>query len=219
MSLRTYKKDGVERSAPRLLCDGQTHCNTGSCLFEEMMDKICGILRECIKDFEIRIQNNEGDSIKLHASLVKRLEKQLHDLQAKEELQWDQQSDPDPAKRMPQDIFQRLNAKLLKEKEEVQQALCKAKESMPEHIDYTEKMAKFQNALDTLLDPDIDAETKNRVLKACIERITYKREKPQRLRSTAKRVTVNGRRIRPDGLPTGGNWTTPPIELDVKLKM
>jgi len=34
MSLRTYKlKDGSERCAPRLLCDGQTHCGSGSCLY------------------------------------------------------------------------------------------------------------------------------------------------------------------------------------------
>lgn len=217
MSLRTYKKDGVERTAPRLLCDGQRYCNTGSCLFDEMMDKVCNIMQECIADFEVRIKNNEGDSVKLHERLVKRLEKQLQDLQTKEELQWDQQSDPDPAKRMPQDVFQRLNAKLLKEKEEVQQALCKARESMPQHIDYSEKQARFKNALDSLRNPDIDAAVKNKLLKSCIERITYSREKPQRLRSTAKRVTVNGRRIRPDGLPTGGNWTSPEIELNVKL--
>jgi hypothetical protein len=88
---------------------------------------------------------------------------------------------------------------------------------MPQHIDYSEKQARFKNALDSLRNPDIDAAAKNKLLKSCIERITYSREKPQRLRSTAKRVTVNGRRIRPDGLPTGGNWTSPEIELNVKL--
>ena len=120
---------------------------------------------------------------------------------------------------MPQEIFQQLNAKLLKEKEEVQQALCKAYESMPEPVDYEEKLHRFKDALEALKDPETNAETKNRLLKACIERIDYSREKPVRIKSTAKRVTVNGRRIKPDGLPTGANWTSPPIDLDVKLKV
>ena len=219
MSLRTYKKDGAERAPARLLCDGQVYCNTGSVLYEEMLDKVADILKQCIEDFEIRLNNDTGDSAKLHASLIKNLEKKLIDLEAKELAQWEAQSDPDPAKRMPQGIFQQLNAKLLKEKEEIQQGLCKARESMPDPVDYEEKVARFRAALEALKDPEKDAQTKNTLLKACIDRITYKRDKPERLRSTAKKVTVNGRRIKPDGLPSGGNWTQPEIELDVKLRV
>ena len=216
MSLRTYK---YHNGAPRLLCDGQVYCKTGSCMFDEMIDRVEGILEQCIEDFEIRLKNDEGDSLKLHARLIKNLEKRLNDLQAKELSQWEAQSDPDPSQRMPQEIFKQLNEKLLKEKDEVQQALCKAKDTMPHPIDYAEKAARFKEALAALKNPDASAAKKNKLLKACIDRIEYSREKPERLRSNAKRVTVNGRRIRPDGLPTGGNWTNPPIELDVKLKV
>ncbi len=219
MSYRTYLKNGVERAPARLLCDDQKHCGTGSCLYSEMMERICAVLAQCIEDFEIRLKNDEGDSVKLHARLIRNLEKKLQELQARELVQWEQQSDPDPSKRMPQEIFQKLNEKLLREKEEVQQALCKARESMPDPVDYAERAAKFRDALEALQNPDLDAQTKNRLLKACIDRVDYSREKPQRIKSTAKRVTVDGRRIRPDGLPTGANWTTPPIEIDVKLKV
>ncbi len=216
MSLRTYKS---HNGAPRLLCDDQVHCKSGSCLYDDMMDKVEGILKQCIEDFEIRLRNDEGDSLKLHTRLIKNLEKRLNDLQAKELSQWEAQSDPDPSQRMPHEIFKQLNEKLLKEKEEVQQALCKAKDTMPHPVDYAEKAARFKEALAALKNPDASAAEKNKLLKACIDRIEYSREKPERLRSNAKRVTVNGRRIRPDGLPTGGNWTNPPIELDVKLKI
>lgn len=219
MSLRTYKKDGAEKAPARLLCDGQVHCKSGSVLYDEMIDRVCGILEQCIEEFEERLKNDTGNSAKLHNQLIKRLEKKLTELQARELSQWEAQSDPNPANRMPQEIFQQLNAKLLKEKEEVQEALCKARESVPEPIDYEEKIVRFTQALEALKDPEADAQKKNRLLKACIDRITYKREAPQRIKSTAKRVTVNGRRIRPDGLPTGGSWTQPEVELDVKLKM
>ena len=222
MSMRTYKnKDGSEKSAPRYLCDGQTHCATGSCLCSELLERVCSILEQCIDDFEVRLENNEGDSAKLHTKLIKNLEKQMQDLKERELAQWEQQSHPDPSQRMPAEIFKQLNERLLKEKEEVQDALCKAYESMPEPVDYEEKVVKFRDALEALKDPDVDAVVKNNLLKACIERIDYKREKPQRIKS--QQVKYYDKELKKtrhkSPLPTGGNWTSPPIELDVKLKV
>lgn len=221
MSLRTYKKNGVERSAPRLLCDGQSYCKTTSCLYEEMEKKVADVLKQCIADFEIRIQNDDGDSRKLHANLIKRLEAKRIELDEKEIAQWEAQANPDPAKRMPDHVFQILNEKLLKEKEEVRQALCKAYESMPEPVDYVEKKRSFQDALDALSDPDASIAKKNKLLKACIDRITYSREKAVRIKSKQERYyDPEQKRTRyRSPLNTGGNWTQTPIELDVKLKV
>ena len=222
MSLRFYKhKDGTERSPARLLCEDQKHCGTGSVLYDEMLDRVASILAECIEDFEIRLKNDTGDSAKLHAQLIKNLERKMKELQAKELSQWEAQSDPDPDKRMPQHIFKQLNEKLLKEKEEIQQALCKAYESMPDPVDYEEKMKRFRDALDALQNPNVEAKEKNRLLKACIDRIEYHREKPQRIASKQVRYyDKEKKRTRwKSPLNTGGNWTSPPIELDVKLKV
>jgi hypothetical protein len=217
MSLRTYKN---RDAAPRLLCDGQTHCRTGSCLYTEIEDRVKVILSDCIKDFEVRLKNNEGDSVKLHMRLIKNLETKQKELEEKELAQWEAQADPDPAKRMPQHIFQQLNEKLLKEKEDVRQALCRAYESMPEPVNYEEKIAQFTEALNALNGHDVDAETKNRLLKACIDRIEYHREAPQRIRSQQVRYydKEQKRTRHKSPLNTGGNWTSPEIVLDVILK-
>lgn len=222
MSLRIYKrKDGTERSPARLLCDGQKYCKSGSVLYDEMIDRVASILAECIEDFEVRLKNDAGDSAKLHAQLIKNLERKLKELNAKELAQWEAQADPDPDKRMPQHIFKQLNEKLLKEKEEIQQALCKAYESMPDPVDYEDKLRHFRDALDALKNPDVDALAKNRLLKACIDRIEYSRDKPHRMPSQQVRYyDKEQKRTRwKSPLNTGGNWTSPPIELDVKLKV
>lgn len=220
MSLRYYKtKDGIEKSQPRLICNNQAHCETGSCLYEDMIERVCAVLEQCIEDFEMRIKNDEGDSAKLHAKMIERLENKLKELEAKELSQWEAQSDPNESQRMPAHIFKQLNEKLLKEKDEIQKALCNAYESMPEPVDYEEKIRKYKDALSALRDPDMDAQQKNRLLKSCIDRIDYNREKPKLKRSTAKRVTVNGKRIKKDGLKVGANWTETPIEINVKLKV
>ena len=218
MTKRTYKsRDAV----PRYHCCAQTHCNTGSCLCSDLIDRICDVLKQCIEDFEVRLASNAGDSAKLHAKLIKNLEKQMKDIKERELSQWEQQSHPDPSQRMPAEIFKQLNERLLKEKEEVQQALCNAYESMPEPVDFEEKIVKFRDALEALKNPDVDAEVKNNLLKACIERIDYKREKQQRIKS--QQVKYYDKELKKtrhkSPLSVGGNWTQPPIEIDVKLKV
>lgn len=221
MSLRTYRKDGKERAPARLLCDGQVHCQTGSVIYAEMIDKVCDILKESIADFEIRIDKKENDTAKIHAQHIKNLEKKLEDIDARELAQWEAQADPDPAKRMPQAIFQKLKEKLLKEKEETMQALFHAKQSMPVAVDYEAKIARFTDALEALQNPDVEVAKQNKLLKDCISKITYSREKPQRIKSQQTRYyDAEQKRTRHKSpLKTGANWTTPPIELDVKLKM
>ena len=214
MSLRTYyRKDGSERNAPRLLCDDQTHCNTGSCLYSELLDMVKGVLAQCIEDFENRIKSNSGDAMKLHEKLLKSLEKKMQELDAREIAQWEAQSHPDPSQRMPPHIFKMLNEKLLKEKEEVKEAMCNARKSMPDPIDYGEKVVRFRKALEALDDPNRSAEDKNRLLKDCIERIDYKRERPTRSRRApgeARGTTIK---------TAGGHWDVKPIDIDVKLKV
>lgn len=213
MSLRFYPKPGGgERLAPRLSCENQVHCNTGSCRFPDIIERICSVLEECIKDFERRIENNTGDAEKLHAKLIKNLEQKLKDLQAKELAQWEAQTDPNSDTRMPPEIFKQLNERLLKEKDEVQQALCKAYESMPDPVDYEEELVRFKEALAALQDPEADPALQNRLLKSCIERIEYKRDKPERLKKEPGEK--KGTRFK----TVGGRWTEPPIFLDIKLK-
>ena len=151
----TYRKHGVEYAPPKLVCNNQFHCKNGSAIFQDVYEDVCTILRDCIEDFKVRINEDNDDSFKLHKDLVIRLEKTLKELEEKEMLQWEGQYDPDPDKRLPMHVFKRLNEKLLKEKEEVKKALAKAKGSMPKPIDYREEMMKFTDALDALEDPEV----------------------------------------------------------------
>ena len=214
MSLRTYKS---HNSPPRLLCDNQAYCKTTSCLYQDIIDRVRETLENCIKDFEIRIESDDKNSQQLHEKLIKRLKLKMEELNKKELSQWEKYSEED----MPKEIFDKLNAKVLKEKDEIQQALCKAYESMPEPIDYEERLLRFKDALEALDNPNVSAEKKNKLLKACIERIDYHREKAVRIKSKQERYyDKEQKRTRSKStLQTGGNWTNPPIELDIKLRV
>lgn len=190
MSRRTYKKNG-----PRLLCDDQPNCGTASCTVEEMTAEVVKVLRECIADFEIKIKNNDGDSVVVHQQIIKQLEQRLEELNKLEVAQWDKYTQEG----MPKHIFDQLNAKVLQEKEETQQALCTARDTLPEPVDYARKKAMFSDALQLLEDPEAPALQQNLLLKRCIDHIEYNRKKKE-----------------------GGNrrWGDPePMELDIHLRV
>ena len=208
----TFKRKGVEYAKPKIVCNNQVHCKTGSAVYEEVLERVCDSMRNIIEDFEIRIENQQDDSIKLHKNLVARLEKQLADLEIKEKMQWEAKHHPDPEERMPSHIFKELNSKLLKEKEEINEALCKAKESIPEPIDYKELAIKFTNTLDILLDPEINASYKNMHLKDIIEKIEYHR--PPNIKITNE----NKKALGYEKLEKGKMFHVEPFEISIIIK-
>lgn len=207
----TYNKNGIEVSPPKLVCNNQVHCKTGSANFREVLEYVCSTLEDCISDFEVMIENEQDDSAKLHKDLIDNLEKKMKDLEAQEVSQWKTQSDPDPDKRMPQHIFKILNEQLLKEKEEVRSALCKAYESIPKPVDYKAKILKFKDALAALKDPNVSASIKNQYLKDIIERMDYDRPAPVRIskENAAKYNTTTSK---------GMKFHTEPYTIKITLK-
>lgn len=207
MQYRAYNRKNGKSSEPRLLCDEQTRCNTGSCTIEEITDLVEGILKECIEDFEMRVKADNSDSVSLHESLINSLESKLAHLENKELALWDKYTEEG----MPKAVFDKLKDKLTKEKSEVQTALCNAKESTPAKIDYQEKIVHFRRVLESLRDDNVPAEIKNKMLKSCFEKITYNRAR-------AERVKRKPGEKKGSSLRQGVTWTKPPIHLDVTLK-
>lgn len=196
-------KSGNISYTPRLLCKNQVRCNSGSCTVDQIMEFVVLELKRKIAEFEIEIKNNSDETINLHEKMIQNLENKLATLQAKELAQWEAQADPNPSKRMPQHIFQMLNTKLLKEKEEVELALKEAYDTMPTKVDYEQKIITFQAALDALQDDTKDTMEKNQLLKECIRRIDYHRERLEHLK----------------GKGTLHQFSDTPIELDITFTL
>lgn len=198
MTRRTYKdpKTGKERSPARVACTDQRRCGTASAQLSEVLDEVVKVLQSTIADFEIRIERGTDDSVEIHRQMVARLEKRMAELRELEIAQWDEKTKGG----MPAHVFERLNGQTLREIEEVQSALCTARDAVPEPVDLQAKLTTFQAALDALLAPDAPAREKNNLLKACIEKIEYHRER------------VNGGHKR-------RNDQEAPIELHFRLKI
>lgn len=186
---RTYQK-----CPPRYLCPDSKYCGNSSAYMDEVLAEIVKVLEEAVEDFEIRIAQGPDDSIEQHKQAVARLEKKLAELQDLELKQWDEKIKG----KIPPHIFETLNGQTRAEIEDVGHALHEMQDAAPETTDLPVLRSTFKEALRLALDPEAPVREKNRLLKACIERIDFERE------------------------PKHGSrrWGKPqPIQLDVVLKI
>lgn len=200
--LRKYP-NGENRGEARLVCNDQINCDTGSCTVTEMVEAVAAILRQKIAEFEIEVGNTNSDSITLHDKLIERLEKKLTEIDAEQVSTWKARVNPNPKKQMPEAIFRKIMADLTEDLEKTTQALEQARATRPTPIDYAKKIVTMRKALDALLDDKVGVAEKNRLLKECIDRIEYHRDRPERLK----------------GKGVGRQWSFADIEIDVKLKV
>ena len=209
----TYTRHGVEYAKPKVKCSNQVRCKSGSADHAEVMSRVCDALRDCIADFEVMVDNKQDDSVELHKNIIQDLEKRLKELEVTEKLQWEAKHHPDPDERMPSHIFKELNAKVLKEKEEIQEALCTAQESIPESVNYRDQIVKFTETIDALENPKLSAIEKNKHLSEIIERIEYFR--PPTVKITKENRHLYGYE---NGQGKGLKYHYEPYEIFITIK-
>lgn len=215
MGYNTYTRHGVEYAKPKVKCSNQIRCGSGSADHAEVVKRVCDALRDCVADFEVRIDNKQDNSIELHKKLIKSLEQKLKELEITEKLQWEAKHHPDPDERMPAHIFKELNNKVLKEKEEVNAALCTAKDSIPESVNYRYQIVKFTETIAMLEDPYLDASTKNKHLSEIVERIEYYRPPMVRITKANKHLYGYGEN---ESLGKGFKVHREPYEIYITLR-
>lgn len=193
MTYHQTQRGGKFIGRPRLQCSATRCKENGTAIMEDVIAEVIRVLQECIDDFEVRIEAGVDNSAEIHQKLVERLEKRLENLRELETKQWDEKIKGD----IPPHVFDTLNAKTVAEIAEVSQALCDAKDATPVHVDLQEQRSTFYAALNTLKDPDAPIEEQNKLLRACIEQIVYRRPV-----------------LRP-----GKYKNTPPFELEFTLRV
>ena len=122
-----------------------------------------------LPELQMRLKNNDGDAVKIQKKLLAKLEKQLEEYRDQEEKQYELLE----TGKYSQDLFDRRNAALRIKMEECQTQIYAAKKSMPESVDYAERIAKMQDAIDLLKDPEATPAEKNKALRVIVDRIDF----------------------------------------------
>ena len=153
----------------RITCSHKYNCSTASCTFGEMQTIVADILRQSIADFEVKIQAGEDDRYDENEAFKEQLKRRIIALDDKETSIWEKY-----AEGMPKRVFDTLLAELTDERSRIENMLEQAEEQKP--VRYSDLITTFHAAL-KCLDSDESAEKKNALLKKCIRKITYHREK------------------------------------------
>ena len=122
-----------------------------------------------LPDLEAKVKNDDGNALNIQRKLIAKLEKEMDDLRDREEEQYDLLE----ARTYSRETFERRNAKLRAQMEEVQTALYKAKSTLPENVDFSERVVTLKTAIAAMKDQTMAPAEQNRLLKAIVERIDY----------------------------------------------
>ena len=181
------------RCADRYQCQNQTYCDTASCTVDEMVQIVTETLKNAVSDFQVHVSSGDSEN---QDDYIKSLYSRLSGLDKKEEALWEKFTDEG----MPRKILDSLLAKNEQQKKEIS-ALIEAAEEEPVPVDYQERIVTFSETIEALNNPAIPADSKNALLKACIKRITYSRERGKRAHNQK------------------GGWNANPICVEIELNI
>ena len=150
-------------------------CRTRNCTKLLSAEKMTNIISNALLNVELpnleaKAKNGEGQSLSIQKTLVTRLEKQMADYRAQEETQYELLE----TRKYTQEIFDKRNAILREKIDACQAQLTEAKRSLPDAVNYEEKLTTLKEAINALTNDEITAGAKNRLLKAVVSKIEYK---------------------------------------------
>lgn len=119
-----------------------------------------------LPNLEAKLKNDDGNAYKIKKALLSNLEKELEDLKAQEEKQYEFLE----TGRYTEEIFDKRNTALRCKIETCQSKIRETQLSMPKNVDYKEKIIALKEAIKALKS-DISPAEKNKFLKAIIDRI------------------------------------------------
>ena len=195
------------RNTFRYLCDEQGYCGNASIGEKELVKAVITKLKEHLADLSVKVTNDNKDNKKeKHNEYVSLLESQYVEVEKKELSLWDKYAE----EKMPKQIFDKLMAQCMEDKQRIENALENAYNDVPVQIDYKGAFSTLHKAIDTLDDSSVTASAKNKLLMSVVDRMVYRRPK-------AVRMTIE--EAKEKGVTLQGGWYCPDFELDIHLNI
>lgn len=167
---RALKFAQYAKTEPRYTCKSKPLCYKSTKVSALLESVIVALEQAELPALELKAKNDDGNAIKIQRKLLEKLEKQMEDYRVQEDRQYELlETNPNYS----QEVFNRRNAELRQKMEECKSAIYKAKSTLPESVDYSERVEVLKTAIDILKDDTATANDKNKVLKAIVEKIEY----------------------------------------------
>lgn len=157
---------------PRIMHKSSKMCKVKSASFNDVSKAIVHGLKMYIEDFEIKLDampEIDENSIQEQISILEKEAKRIEKVLSKIYNAWENDDLSD------NEFVQRKTVNL-ERIEKIKKQINELEMSTPEKDDYEEKILKLSDALDCLLDDNLDADIKNEYLKRIIDRIEFSRD-------------------------------------------
>lgn len=156
-----------ENRKPRVECRSKPS-HFKSAIYEEVEQILIASLEQSeLPNLEALKKSNAGNSIAIQQKLVKRLEEEMAGYRDQEETQYEMLE----TKRYTLELFEQRNAALRKKMGDCEERLKKARQALPNAVNYEEKIIQLKDAIQGLKDKGLAADEKNRRLKSIVDRI------------------------------------------------
>ena len=164
MAIHTY-----QHTESRFECRSHPRCYK-SVKYSDLLNAIIYALEQSeLPQLELKLQNGDGDAAKIQQRLLAKLEKQMEEYREQEDKQFELLETGTYSR----EVFERRNRVLREKMELCQKQINEARANLPKDVDYAERIATLQTAIDMLKDPDATPEVVNRILKSIINKIVY----------------------------------------------
>lgn len=169
MQYQPYKN---KTAAPRFLHRQSTQCKVKSAFASDVINAVVHSLKLYIEDFQLKADNLPDVDENTVLAQLQAVEKKILAVKRKLSKAFD---DYEEGIYTANEFIER-KAKHNATLEALERQMIELENSIPEREEYEEKIIMFTEALDSLLDEDLDAEVKNEYLKRIIDRIEFSRE-------------------------------------------
>lgn len=144
--------------------------------YSELMNAVITALETVeLPKLEAKLQNNDGNSANIKRNLIANLEKEMIELKAQEEKQYDLLEKGIYS----EELFEKRNNALRDKMEALKKQIRETKESIPKEVDYAEKIISLKKAIESLKDDSITPAAKNKFVKAIVKKIDFSTPIPQ----------------------------------------
>lgn len=199
-------KRNKDRHKFRYLCDEQTLCGNASVQESELIPAVIRALQDNLNNLSAQVSDDDESKKKKHTEYVSSLEMKFVEIEKKELSLWDKYAE----EKMPKQVFDKLMAKCMEDKQKLEDALETAYNDEPTHIDYKSAIATLHETIEALKDDSVSASVKNKLLLSIVDKIVYRRDK-------AIKMSVEEAKER--GITLKNGLYRPDFTLDVHLKI
>ena len=134
----------------------------------EVLDAVIYTLEHVeLPNLQTKLKNGDGDAAAIQKRRIAKLVKQMEEYRQQEEKQYELLE----TGKYTQALFDRRNASLREKMDACEHELHQARASMPENVDYAERIVSLEDAIAALKDPDMAMLEKNQIICTIVDRI------------------------------------------------